>query len=64
MVFAAVLVNADHAALEYAKEAFDRVRCRLAARIFAVAVVDGLMLGKFLAERLVMLRFVRVERAV
>jgi hypothetical protein len=49
---ATVLINADHPALEDAKEALDRVRCGRAARILAVAVVHSLMVGKVLAKRL------------
>ena len=64
MILAAVLIDADHAALENAKEAFDGVCRGRAASIFAVAVVDGLMVGELLAKRLVVLRFVSVERAI
>ena len=49
MLFSAVVVHAAHPAFEYAEKAFYGVRRRLAARIFAVAVIDRLMSGKRLA---------------
>lgn len=61
VLFAAVVIHATHAALENAKIAFDCVRRRLAARIFAVAMIDRLMRRERLAGLLVELRFVRVE---
>jgi len=64
MEFATVLIDAFHAALKDAEETFDRIRRRLAARVFAVAVVDCLMIGKLLADRLVELRLVGAKRRV
>ena len=60
MVLAAVLVDACHAALENAKEAFNGVRCCFTARIFATAVVDGFMFREFLAGRFIVLCFVGI----
>ena len=45
-LFAAMLIDADHATLEDTEEALNRVRRRLAARIFAGAVIDRLMVRK------------------
>ena len=68
MLFAAMLVNAGHAALEDAKEALDRVRVTVVSpsrRTYSSAPwLTASMRGKFLANRLVVLRFVRVHRAV
>ncbi len=64
MLFAAVMIHTAHPALENAEEAFDDVRRRLAARIFAVAVIDGLMRSKRFSGLFVELRLVRVERRV
>jgi hypothetical protein len=44
--------------------AFDCVRCRFAPRIFLVAVVDGLMVGKVRSNGLVVLSLVGIQRAI
>jgi hypothetical protein len=49
MILSTLMINTDHPALENAKEALDRIGCRLTACIFAAAVVDGLMVCKVLA---------------
>ena len=49
MLFAAMLVDADHAALEDAEKSFNRIRGHVAACIFLGAMVDRLVLGEFRA---------------
>lgn len=50
MLFAAVLVNTDHAALENTEEAFHCVRGHVATGVLLHAVVDRFMAGKLLTE--------------
>ena len=64
MLFAAMLINAFHAALEDAEKSFDGVGCRLAANIFAGTMIDSFVGGERFARLLVELRFVRIERAI
>src|SRR5437899_1424112 len=60
----AVLINADHAALENRKIAFGGVGMRLAADIFLRRVVHGFVAGKLGPERRVPSPFIGHERAV
>ena len=63
-----MVIDATHAALEDAEKAFDRVGrgflVPVAACVFLIAVVHGLMVREGLARLLVELRFVGVQRAV
>lgn len=59
-----MLIDALHAPFEDREEAFNGVRSHIAARVFLIAMVDGLMLGKFLAGMLVVLRFVGMQSAL
>lgn len=50
MLLTAVPVNADHAALEDAEEAFDRTGRHIATGILLGPVINHLMLGKLSAD--------------
>jgi hypothetical protein len=58
MAFAAMLVNAFHAAFEHAVEAFNGVGVNLAATIFPFAMVHTFMLGELASDRFVMTPFI------
>lgn len=64
VAFIAVLIDALHAALEDAVEAFNRVRVSGATHVFFRDVVDALVLGELLAQLDVELGFIRLERAL
>lgn len=62
VLLGAVLVNARHAPLEHAVEAFDRVCVDGASAIFASAVSHVLLAGEVLAKVRVLAGFVRHDR--
>ena len=62
MLFAAMLINAFHAALEDRKEALDRVGVDFAARIFASGVLDSFSCeSEVFAQLGVEAAFIRVQ---
>src|SRR6185437_4826785 len=62
VLFAAVLIDTYHAALEHAEHAFNRVRGNqigaLTARVFLGRVIDGLVIRELLAQRFIERAFV------
>jgi hypothetical protein len=64
MLFAAMLIDALHAAFKNAVETFDRVGMNLAAYIFVRFVTDALMACEMIAEREIMRYSNRVRLGV
>lgn len=63
VLFAAMLVNADHATLEDREISFDAVGRDIAPRIFASGVIYRLVFGEAFPDRDTLLRFVGMEFA-
>ncbi len=61
VLLAAVLVDASHAALKHAEEAFDRVGGHVTTRVFLGPVVDGLMVANSALQAGVQAAFVGVQ---
>lgn len=63
MLFAAMLVDALHAALEHGEEILDRLRMHVAARPFFFRMVDALMRRELAAGPLIRAPLVRHQLA-
>jgi hypothetical protein len=59
VLLAAVLIHADHAALEHAEVAFNRVGVDGAANVFVGTVIDDLVTGKIFAHMAILTGIIR-----